>query len=302
MADLLLKSDEDVRDFVRGCTFNGTRGGGDSALGLRVLLEDLRRSGEIRISDVDSVNDEAWVCTPFRMGSIASKSPEKLARMSEAGLSKRIGMAEHMLVSAVQELQRYLDVDIDVLVPIELGGANTPMPVDAAVSLGKRVVNGDYAGRAIPEISQITPCLVGKPSHPTTCVDEWGNITIVKTAVNYHLAASLGKMISVAAFGSIRGAGFLMRGKEMKETLIRNTLGECLLVGQTIRRAIAKGRDPADDVAAAVKGWVIFRGKVVRKEWQDRDGYLWGTNTVEGKDGFNGRTLEIFLKNENHIC
>ena len=35
--------------------------------------------------------------------------------------------------------------------------------------------------------------------------------------------------------------------------------------------------------------------------YQDREGYLWGTNTIEGQDDFKGHTFKIFYKNENHV-
>lgn len=301
MSKLVLKSEVDVRDFVRGCTFLGTGGGGGPSLGLKLLLEDLERFDEIAVDDPQDVRDDAWVCTPYLMGSIAPKSPEALEKMAEMGLAKTIGMADRKLVLAVLELERYAGVTIDAIVPIELGGANTPAPIDVALSLGKKIVNGDYAGRAIPEISQITTYLEDKPTHPTPYVDEWGNVTIVKNAINYLMAESIGKMISVAAFGLVGGAGLLMTGKEMKKVVIPGTLTECYEIGKALREAAQKGEDPAEEVAKRMRGWVLFKGKVTKKDWEDREGYLWGTNTIEGMDGFRGKEFKIFYKNENHV-
>jgi hypothetical protein len=45
----------------------------------------------------------------------------------------------------------------------------------------------------------------------------------------------------------------------------------------------------------------LFKGKVTKKDWQDKEGYLWGTNTIEGQDQFKGHTFKIFYKNENHV-
>lgn len=270
-------------------------------MGRKLLLEDLEKLGEITVTDPASIRDDSWVCTPFLMGSIAPRTPETQARMEKVGLKKRIGEADRILMLSVLELQSYAKVDIDAVVSIELGGGNTPGPVDVAMSLGKKVVNGDLAGRAIPEISQISTYLADMPSHPTAYVDEWGNVSIVKTAINYHLAESLGKMLSVAAYGLVAGAGLLMRGKEMKKVIVPNTLAECMQAGQEIRKAVEAKRDPASAVAKATNGWVLFRGKVVKKQWEDKEGYLWGTNTIEGTDEFKGHKFRIFYKNENHV-
>ena len=41
MAELVLKSKQDVEDLVLGCTFYGTGGGGSPKFGLPLLLDDL---------------------------------------------------------------------------------------------------------------------------------------------------------------------------------------------------------------------------------------------------------------------
>jgi DUF917 family protein len=301
MPELVLRNKQDVTDFVRGCTFYGTGGGGKPTLGLKLLSEDLEKMGEIPISDPSSIRDDAWVCTPFLMGSIAPVTSETEARMRKAGVSKKLGIADRILVLSVRELERYANVTIEAMVSSELGGGNTPAPIDVAMSLGMKVVNGDYAGRAVPQIDQSTPYLADMPPHPIAYVDEWGDVTIVKTAANYHLAEILGKEISVAGFGLAGGAGFLMKGREMKEVVIRNTLSECMIAGQTLREAVESKKDPAEAVAKATNGWILFKGKVVKKQWEDKEGYLWGTSTIEGDGGFKGHKFKIFFKNENHV-
>jgi uncharacterized protein len=302
MADLLLRSEEDVRDFVRGCAFYGVGGGGDPALGLKVLLEDFAKSGEIRISDPQGIRDEAWVCCSSGPGTIAPPSAETIAKMERLGLKHRIGMADRMYALAVMELENYAHVEIEAIVASELGGYDgTPAPIDAAISLGKKIVNGDFAGRSVPEEEQSTLVLGNIPYHPVAFVDPWGNVTILKRAINYAMGETLSKMISVAACSYVGAAGFLMRGREMKKVLIPNTLSECFILGQTISKAVTGRSDPADAIAETTHGWVIFRGKITKKEWEDKDGYMWGTNTVKGQDAFRNHELKVYYKNENHI-
>ncbi len=44
--------------------------------------------------------------------------------------------------------------------PLELGGASTPGCIGAGLATAIPAVDGDYTGRAIPEIPQTTPYLV----------------------------------------------------------------------------------------------------------------------------------------------
>ncbi|MCD6278752.1 MAG: DUF917 domain-containing protein [Desulfurococcales archaeon] len=301
MTDLILKSKTDVTDFVRGCTFFGTGGGGPPQWGLKILLEDIEKYGEIVIHDVGSVRDDAYVCTPYGMGSIAPKTPEVLQKMREYGLVKKIGLAEKILALAVLELEKYLGVEFQAIVPGEIGGSNTPLPIDVALSLGKMAINGDYIGRAMPEIVQDTLYLNDMPPYPTVYIDEYGNKSVIVRAINYKMAERLGKMLSVASFGLVAGAGFVMTGRELKKVIIPNTLSDCYEAGRTLREAREKGDDPALAVAKKFNGWVLFRGMVEKKDWEDREGYMWGYIHIKGANEFEGHQAKVWFKNENHI-
>ncbi len=301
LPDLILKDEVDVKDFVRGCTFLGTGGGGSPERGLKLLLEDIRSYGEIVISDVSKVRNRAYVCTPYLMGSIAPKTPEVLKEMERYGLKRKYGLADKILALAVLELERFLGIDIEAIVPVELGGANTPGPIDAAISLGKLVVNGDYAGRAIPEVDQITPYLHNVPPYPAVYLDEYGNKVVITKAINYAMAERIGKLISVASYGLVAGASFVVTGEELRRIVVPNTLSECYEIGKALREAVESGEDPAIAAARKAGGWVLFKGVVAKKEWEDREGYMWGTNHIKGTDEFEGHNARIWFKNENHV-
>ena len=92
-----------------------------------------------------------------------------------------------------------------------------------------------------------------------------------------------------------------MRGRALKSIAVPGGVSRALAVGRAIREAVARGQDPVAAAARALDGWVLFRGRVVRKEWESRDGYMLGTTTVEGEAGDAGHTLRIWFKNENHV-
>lgn len=290
---------QEVEDLVRGVTFFGTGGGGDPVKGLKFLKETLKDVGKIELIDVEDLDDNAMVCTCFYMGSIAPHTPEVKEKMKRMGLDKMT--YERVLPEAVKALERHLGKTIDAIVPIELGGINTPAPIDAAARLGKKVVDGDYAGRAIPEIVQTTPSLNNKTLDPMTSVDEWGNIVFIEKVRNHACAEAMGKAISTVAFGLVGQTAFVMTGKELKELLVRGTVTESIAVGKALREAREAGKDPAEEVAKLLNGWVLFKGKVVDKDWEDKEGYFWGTHTISGVGKFAGHEFKIWFKNENHI-
>lgn len=294
-----LKNITDIKDFVRGCTFLGTGGGGSPEEGVSLLIDTLESGKIIQWVDINEIDDEAWVTSPAGMGSIAPVTKEKQRMFEQLGLKKR--KIKRMLVEAVRELESYLNSSIDIIVPVEIGGGNTPVPLDTAAQLGKLTVDGDYTGRAIPEVEQCLPAMNNKKITPIACVDDWGNVSIVKEVVTLAAAEKLGKMISTIATGLCGETFFTMKAKEMKEFLVPGTLTESLEIGRTIRVAREEGNDPVEAVADFLSGWVLFKGRVEKKEWEDRDGYMFGTTHIKGTGEFQGQEFKIWFKNENHI-
>jgi len=300
MPTKVLKTEVEISDFVRGCDFMGTSGGGEPDIGRKFLLECLKEGREIKWVDVSEIADTNWTCAAFYMGSIAPQTEETKAKMRRLGITQE--RVARPLVSAVKVLEEYTNTKVGVIIPLELGGINTPASIDAAVRLGITVVDGDSAGRAIPELVQGLRCIYHKKATPITCCDQWGNVTIIKEAVNYGTAEMLGKMVSIAAFGLCGEAGFLLRWQEAKEALIPGTLSRAYSIGKAIREARESGADPVEAAVEAVEGWRLFTGVVSKRETEDREGYYWGMNTIDGTDKFKGHTMKIFFKNENHIA
>ena len=112
------------------------------------------------------------------------------------------------LAIAIQELERYSGAKIRLIIPMEPGGRNMPNPMSSGSRLGIPLADGDYTGRAIPEIIQIVPCIAGCKPWPATSVDPWGNVVIIRESVNPPMAERIGKHLAVAAFGTVRNGRF----------------------------------------------------------------------------------------------
>lgn len=302
MGKKLLKTETDVRDFVRGCTFYGTGGGGLPENGVKSLMNQLEAGKEVGWVDVNDIPDDAYVACTFLMGSIAPLTPEVKKEMEGYGLKNPKYTDNETLAEAIKELSEYTGKEISAIVPIELGGANTPGGIAAAIMNGIPAVDGDYTGRAIPEIQQTTPYLNGKVLWPISSVDIWGNVCIIKDAINYRMVERIGKIISVAAYSMTGDVGFLMTGKEMKESILAGTLTECYEIGKLIRETRESNKDPVKAILEKLDGFLLGKGKVVKKDTEDREGYYWGTHTIEGEDEFKNDIIKVWFKNENHVA
>jgi DUF917 family protein len=294
-----LETMQDCQDFVRGCLFMATGGGGPVDRGLSMLQEALDEGLTVAWVDVEDIPDDALTVTPYGMGSIAPVTQETLDEIERAGLVDRYG--SRLMEQAVLALGDYMGRPIGCLVPSELGASNTPAPLVTGARMGIPVVDGDYCGRAVPEEMQGTPFLHGKHSWPFSSVDQWGNISIGKFTINPHMLERIGKMLAVAAYGHTNMASTPLPGVEMKEVLVRGTLTRCLALGRAMRRAQEAGQDPIDAALAVTGGWRLFEGVVIGKEWEDRGGYMYGTIHVQGSGDYQGHALQVWFKNENHV-
>ncbi len=294
-----LETLQDCEDFVRGCLFMGTGGGGSMEWGMSMLKDALDDGIPLEWIDVDDVPDAVWTVTPYGMGSLAPTTQETLDEIERAGLVDKHG--DRSMEEAVKALEKYLGQPIGCIVAAELGAGNTPAPLVTGARLGIPVVDGDYAGRAIPDEMQGTPYLYGKNSWPFASVDHWGNMAIVTYAVNPHMLERIGKMLAVAAYGHTTMAATPLPADEMKDILIPGTLTKCLALGREMRLAREQEEDPIDAVIRATSGWRLFEGIVTGKEWEDRDGYMFGTTHLSGTGDYEGQTLSVWFKNENHV-
>lgn len=300
-----IKTVTDVHDLIHGLTLLGTGGGGRPDAGLEALLPHVESGRPIGWVPVDSVADDGWVCSVFGMGSIAPTEPLDVRQQVALGYPDR-WLVQRPMVRAVQELERYTGRRIAAILPFELGAGNTAAPIDAAMQLGIAVIDGDCAGRAIPELSQTTAAIAGISFAPGAVADPWGNLLIVKEVASPLLAERIGKMISIATKlpdmkAPCAHAGFLMSGRDVKRLAVPGGLSRALAVGRAIREATERHVDPIDAAAGALDGWVLFTGTVTRKAWESRDGYMFGTTTIEGDGERAGRRLEVWFKNENHV-
>lgn len=302
MPTLILDDETDIADFVQGLTFLGTGGGGGSpASAIELMRTDRVQHGPFRVVDVDDLPPDAWTVAVAGMGGRPPDQGPSDAELQALGLVKpRYGRFE-LLAAAVEELARYADVDVQAIVPGELGSANTPAPMIVGRHLGIPTVDGDYAGRAIPEIGQTVPDILGWRTCPFSFVDRWGNVVIVKDAASPAMIDRIGRMLCLAGYGGVSFAGFLARAKDVREAFVRGTLTRAREIGRAAR--LMSSDRVAGAMAEAAAGWVLFTGIIERSERDDQAAYMfgYGTHVIRGTDGDASHELRIWYKNEHHL-
>lgn len=299
-----LKTEQDCLDFLSGLKLLGTGGGGSMESGLEMLKEGLSEGLELSWIDADDMLDDLYSCTPFGSGSISEDTPTCQAEIDRLG--EKLGMenkyGHRAIEAAIHELEQYAGVKIGALVPVELGPANSAAPLVTAARMGLPLIDGDYSGRAVPQDMQTTYFLRGIKTSPAAIVDWWGNVVILKEAVNAEMGERIGKYLSVASYGVVYIAAILLGAQETRETIVPGTLTLSLELGQKVRQAREAGTDPVGAAVKCLNGWKLFSGEVTGKDWESKDGMMVGTTHIRGLGEFSGHTMDVYFVNENHIA
>ena len=294
---LLLKTRIDVEDLTTGCSFFGTGGGGSKQLGLDMLYPHVDAGKTIEIVDVNTVKDDDWVACAYYSGTIAPPTPEIEAARTRFPWDH----FEKELALGLATLEDHMGVKFSAVAPFELGGVNTPAPIDAAFKHGIPCVDGDYSGRAVPEICQNTVCIKGFSMAPMALIDWFGNKSVITHVINYEMGERISKALSQVAWGRVGNVAFPLKGKDFHKAIIPNTLTKSYDVGKMIRQCRESGEDPASKIVEKVGGWILFRGEVVGRTWENKEGYMWGETEIEGSGIKPGHKFKVWFKNENHM-
>jgi hypothetical protein len=280
---------EDLMDMARGAAFLGTGGGGDPYIGRLLAANAMREFGCPSIISAEDLDDAAFVCTVAMLG-----APTVLAEKAACG-------DEIDLV--VRLMEKYQGRKIDALMPIEIGGLNSMMPIVAAARLQLPLVDADGMGRAFPEIQMTSFNICGIACTPAAIADEHLNSLVVE-AGSAKRAEDLIRVVSIEMGCSILISSYSMTGRDVKRTAVKGTMSLALEIG----RAIARGRRAGDPLGALIDylnstayyspATLLFDGKVIDLRRQTDRGFAIGHCRLEALDG-SGRRLEVTFQNEH---
>lgn len=299
-----IHSREDADALVLGLALMSTGGGGLPYRGRDYLYELLQKSYEITWVPVEELPPDALTCSVFGMGSVAPHprmDPEEMRRFGVAGeVVSRPG------VRALQELGAFLGREVQAVVPVELGGFNTVIAIDTATRLGLPVVDGDYVGRALPEMSQALPASLGLSPWPLVICDHWGTALFMKDCPSAEVAERVGKMVSTVTklpdmLATCAHAAYPMPVERARPAVVSGSLSRALSVGRAVLEARTTSDDPIRASLDPLEGFLLFRGEVREMDWADRNGYMIGFNHLEGKKAFLGHEGKVWFQNENHV-
>ena len=294
MTDRVL-SKEDLDDMLVGVGILGTGGGGDPETFGRPLVEwDIKKGREYRIVDPKEIRDDAFVVSGGYAGSV--KAFKSVQKMLEGWDSK------FELLEALRIMESIQNKKVDYVVPFELGGANTPVILSLAARAGIVMVDGDGLGRAAPETQMSTFLGHGISLTPMPFVDMEGNVIVVDHAAKPTYPDEIMRAAIVLNGGAGANTHYPMSGKQLKESVIPNTISQSIKVGRAVREALESKENPVEAFTRAMHGTVLFSGAIRTMRGEDRGAFYHVKAVVKGLHRYRGKTMEVVFKNETMMA
>lgn len=281
---------ERIRDLARGAVFLGTGGGGDPYVGQLLLEQELRKGNVANVISADELDDDAQVVSVAGIG-----APTVLGEQLQAA-----GVCEMLL----ERMEAHLGRKVDALIPAEVGGLNSVIPLALGAQVGLPVVNADGMGRAFPHLEMCTFSVYGSHVCPALLANELGDFVIIDQTTSDRKAEDIARVVTGVLGAMVYSCLYPMSGKEVKERAILGSASYCLEIGRTIRQSRGQRDDPINGLLEYLNqpqdgrfAKVLFEGKIVDISRETRDGWHFATAHLAALDG-GSETLQLDIQNE----
>ena len=270
-----------LKNVVSGAAFLGAGGGGSPVQGFKLVDEVVDANKTVEVISPNEVPDEGFVASVYGMG---------------APSASRLGWRNEHL-RAHELFNKLHPEEVGYVVPFEIGSGNSACPLHSGAFMDVPVVDGDGAGRAVPELQLTTFDIYGVKIAPM-CIagaSGEGGMLYVKTAES---AEQIGRAIT-HVFGDNAGVvSYPMDGATLKKVVVPDTMSLCEKTGGIIHGLKPSGRDIVARLQRELGMVELGEGLVTAKVTNARGGFDYGHVEVKGKRDI----LKILFKNENIIA
>ena len=238
----------DFQYIAAGAAVLASGGGGSYHDAVSVLAELANSgwSGAVQVKDYDGATN---CCVLALMG-----SPDAADNLTLADI-------EYSITNTVNLYQAATGAALGCVIPVEIGAINSIVPLIAALLPSNSiqwVVNGDGAGRAVPELPQTTYSgSVTLAASPCALANNACEVVAVQSATLIAATAAQVETLAggiVSAFGSFSGIALwpstASNGYALTGSYIVGTLAQAWALGQYL--LLASGPPATADVAAQI--------------------------------------------------
>jgi uncharacterized protein len=300
-------SKADLENIARGAALLSSGGGGTYTSGLN-LLNDFGNPDYYPVETVACIDVDEIPASGTQRGAVIAYmgAPEAIENLQYPKAA----------VAAAEQLKSWLSaqgLSLDYIIPVEIGALSSITACTVAAKLDLPVVNGDGAGRAVPELTMLTYASEGISPNPTIMSNASGisfNVSVdapsdTNTDALMELVAR--PIISLPQFDQQAGlAIWVMTVEEIKAAVkIRKTLSACLEIGNLIKSYQEQSQKLSPETVRMLvekelqtSAYILFSGKLTQAQNLTSGGFDHGQVALEA----NGQTFSILFQNESLIA
>lgn len=272
---------QQLQDVVLGAGLLGAGGGGSVKEGMKLVDNVLRFTDQITLASPDEVSESAWGAVIAGMGS--PKASLNRARL----YSPRY---------ALERLEREKGFESGFVIPFELGAGNSLNPMLAAAQKGIPMIDGDPAGRAVPQVDMTTFALEGLSISPFSLATE-EDIRVLIESDSAGSIEQVARAITAELGGVTATSGYAMTGADLKRTVVSGTTSFAEKVGAVLRRHGNAGTDPLRELEMSCGAVLLGRGTISAIAGETRGGFDFGRVEIKGEVG-----LTVYYQNESMLA
>ncbi|MEM6832273.1 MAG: DUF917 domain-containing protein [Pseudomonadota bacterium] len=277
---------DDVAALCLGSVFLATGGGGDPYVNQLLTEKALRKHGSIQLVMPDALPDDALVVAMGEAGA-------PMVRMEQLPVGDEP-------LKALRAYEEATKRTVTHVIPFEIGGGNSVLPLIAAAALGLPVVDGDGMGRALPEAQMMTFPLAGIAPTPALAIDYRDDTVLFNTKDTAAYERQLRALLQVMG-GMVLTVEFPMTAADIRAAAVPGTLSLALKLGQLLRSIRGEAEAGLPHIITFFETTLyrgckqLFAGKVVDFERRTVGGFDVGTAQI---DSLSGETARIDIRNE----
>lgn len=279
---------DDIRPLCAGAAFLATGGGGDPYVAQLVSERLLREFGPAQLIAPKDLDDDAFIVS---VGSVGAPTVT-LEQLPSADRGAHI----------LEQYEKLVGRKIDAVIPFEVGGGNSTIPLYIAAAKGIPCVDGDGMGRALPEAQMMTFPIYGVKPTPAVIVDPFGNSAVLNSVDVMSFERQI-RAMAVVMGGMVISAEHGMTGAQAKYSAVPHTISFAVELGKLLLAHGGEARDIERDLAAlfAASDYgrfvPLYEGKVVDSQRKIIGGYDVGEATIEAFDSSRD-PMTLTIKNE----
>lgn len=277
---------KDMQTIVNGASFLASGGGGGVGSANDVIDNIMTFASEVSVVDSKDIADSADLLVICGVG--APDAPNLNFKDSPG--------------YGLKGLQDMTSKQYHYVLPIEVGAMNSMIPLLACAQLGIPFVDGDGAGRSVPQMSMCSYALKKFSTYDTLVVSEEDQKFPLHPVNAEDMEAQVRKIVSTDLQDAGTVATWSLTGQQLHSA--GAFVPGSLALAKSIGDAMATSA-PLDAVKALVDDYypdnriIMRKGTVTAATNKVQDGFDVGTITVN--DG-NGMTVELYFVNESLLA